>query len=108
MKRLILFITIFALVFASFAAVNTSAKAASGMTATVLASQLNVRSQPRISGGWLTAVNWGDRLVVLGRNDRANWFLVVTPDGTIGWVSAFWVRMSRNVSRSSLPITTNS
>ena len=103
MKRSILLITVCVMLLASLVSVNAPAKAAS-LTAMVLASQLNVREGPGINKGILEEVNWGERLVVLGRNPLANWLEVVTPDGTVGWVSAFWVRLSVNISRSSIPI----
>ncbi len=117
MKRSILWIVAFALVFVALSALNVPAlaqtqtptpvptfSATTPLGATVVASQLYVRAQARIGSNVLTAVNWGDKLVVLGRNSRANWLEVIAPDGTVGWVSAFWVRLSLNIPRSSLPI----
>jgi uncharacterized protein YgiM (DUF1202 family) len=107
MKRLIL--AVLAIVFvSSFFAVQTpthaAPKASTGLTALVLASQLNIRDEPSIGDNILGTTNWGETLTVLGRNPAANWYKIVAPDGTTGWVSAFWVRLSKNVARRSLPI----
>lgn len=81
-----------------------TATTSTGLTAQVLASQLYLRGRPSVTGGILTVVNWGATLTVLGRNFRATWVKVMAPDGTIGWVSVFWVRLSKNVRYDSLPI----
>jgi hypothetical protein len=111
MKRLNMFVLtvifILSFVVAAFPATPTHAadtENGTGLTAQVLASQLYIRGRPAITGGILARVNWGTRLTVLGRNPRATWIKVVAPDHTVGWVSVFWVRLSRNVRYDSLPI----
>ncbi len=113
MKRLNLLVltVIFVLSFAVAAfpansahAANNDTGSSTGLTAQVLASQLYIRGRPSVTAGVLSAVNWGTRLTVLGRNARATWIKVVAPDKTVGWVSVFWVRLSRNVRYDSLPI----
>ena len=105
MKRLVLFITVFVLLFASFAVVGNRAEAQGGLTARVLASQLNIRERGSITAGILAEANWGDTLTVLGRNLAGTWIKVIARDGTVGWVSVFWVRLSVNIPRLSIPVT---
>jgi hypothetical protein len=107
--KLLVLTMIFILTFtvAAFPVATAHAKNAdegTGLTAQVLASQLYIRGRPSVLGGVLTAVNWGTTLTVLGRNPRATWIKVVAPDGTVGWCSVFWVRLSKNVRYDSLPI----
>lgn len=108
MKRLVLVMIVAVLVAGTFATIQSPAKAAPAqqgiMTAQVLASQLYVRTRGSLNAGILSVVNWGDRLIVLGRSRLANWAKIIAPDGTVGWVSIFWIRLQYNVAYASLPI----
>ena len=104
MRRFLLILSVLVLMIVSFAAVAAPAKADSYLTAKVLASQLYIRQSGKANAGILSAVNWGDTLYVLGRNARGNFIKILAPDGTVGWVSVYWVRLSVNIPRTSIPI----
>ncbi len=52
---------------------------------------LNVRSGPGINNMIIHQVSEGDRLVVQG--SAPGWYYVRIPDGTLGWVSARYIRL---------------
>jgi uncharacterized protein YgiM (DUF1202 family) len=85
--------------------VQAAPAAQTGLTAQVLASQLFIRARPSSVAGVLSRTNWGDTLEVLGRDRTANWLKIrKVKDGTVGWVSSHWVKLSRNIARTDLPI----
>ncbi len=108
MKRLTLVMIAALLVFTSFAVVQAPAKAAPAqqgvMNAQVWASQLYIRTSPKITAGVLGVTNWGEYVSVLGRNARGNWAKIVARNGTVGWVSIYWIHLQYNVAYASLPV----
>lgn len=66
---------------------------ASANTVTVTAARLNVRSEPNISASILTKVNSGESYGILARSADNNW-IQINVNGTVGWVSALFVRVS--------------
>lgn len=52
---------------------------------------LNVRTGPGIEHSRITAVPRGTEVTLLARNDDASWVYASLPDGTRGWMSAFYL-----------------
>ncbi len=75
-----------------------------GVTATVTAFRLNVRTAP-VNGAVLTKIDRNETYPVLGRNNASTWWQI-NVNGTIGWVSGAWVDLAGNVN--SVPVTDGS
>ena len=75
---------------------------AGGPTAYVNTGRLNVRTGPGIRYDVVTMIDQGQTMTLLGRNQPATWVKVHLPNGTEGWVSAYYIRAS--VTISSLPV----
>lgn len=74
-------------------------------TGTVTSYKLNVRRGPGTNFAIITKLNTGDVVNLTGyRNGDATWVQVALPNGTVGWVSALYLRTSIPVS-SLTPIT---
>lgn len=68
-------------------------------TATVTSYRLNVRQGPGTNFGIITTLSTGNTVNLTGhRNGDATWVRVSLPNGTVGWVSALYVRTSIPVS----------
>ena len=63
---------------------------------------LNVRTGPGTSFGIITSVPSGIVVTLQGRNTATTWIKARLADGTVGWVSAYYLRSSTNFS--TLPI----
>lgn len=74
----------------------------SSAQAVVEADVLNVRDGPGTHYAKIDKVQKGDRLVVHGRNQAADWLKIATPGGKNGWVAAEYVKATRLVS--SFPV----
>jgi uncharacterized protein YgiM (DUF1202 family) len=61
--------------------------------AVVLARRLNVRSGPHKHDPLVTELSANDRLVVIGREEKAGRYQVLLPDARQGWVRAEHVRI---------------
>ncbi|HEX8917276.1 MAG TPA: SH3 domain-containing protein [Chloroflexota bacterium] len=72
---------------------------ASGPTAVVNTSSLNVRSGPSKTNSVLTTVQQGAPLVILAKSN--GWYKVQLPDGTVGWVMAPFVSRSGQVTSTA-------
>lgn len=73
-------------------------------TATVTSYRLNVRQGPGTNFGVITTLNTGDVVNLTGfRNGNATWVHVSLPNGTLGWVSALYVRTSIPIN-SLIPV----
>lgn len=83
------------------AAPASPATSPTGTSATILAYTLNVRSAPSLSGQILTKVNANQVYPVLSTNASRTWFQI-NVNGTVGWVSAVYVRLN---NEAALPIT---
>lgn len=74
-------------------------------TATVTSYKLNVRRGPSTNFAIITKLNTGDVVNLTGyRNGDATWVQVALPNGTVGWVSALYVRTSIPIS-TLIPVT---
>ena len=74
-------------------------------TATVTSYRLNVRQGPGVNFAIITKLSNGNVVGLTGyRNGDATWVQIALPNGTVGWVSALYVRTSVPVS-SLTPIT---
>lgn len=74
-------------------------------TATVTAHRLNVRNGPGVNFAAFARLSNGNVVNLTGfRNSDATWVQVSLPNGTIGWVSALYVRTSIPVGNLT-PIT---
>jgi endonuclease YncB( thermonuclease family) len=65
--------------------------------AVVTADRLNLRSGPGTQYDILGTIVQGSPLEVIGRNPDGSWLVVVTEDGTIGWVFAGLVQLNINL-----------
>lgn len=73
-------------------------------TAVVTAYRLNVRQSPSTNSAVLTRLSNGDTVNLTGyRNGDATWVHIALPNGSIGWVSALYVRTSIPIS-SLIPV----
>lgn len=71
-------------------------------TATVNTGSLNVRSGPGVQFGSLFTLPRGYGVMLLARNSRANWVLIMKADGTRGWVNVNYLYTTHRIS--DLPI----
>lgn len=71
-------------------------------TATVTASVLNVRSGPSPGYPVITTVTKGTVLTLLARDSASSWVKVQLPNGTVGWVTTFY--LTSNTPFSTLPV----
>ncbi len=71
-------------------------------TATVTASVLNVRSGPSPGYAVITTVTKGTVLTLLARDSAGSWVKVQLPNGTVGWVTTFY--LSSSTPFSTLPV----
>jgi uncharacterized repeat protein (TIGR01451 family) len=65
--------------------------------------RLRVRAAPRLTGARIGVLKQKTIVVLLGRNSRGTWFLIQLENGQAGWVSAFYIRVTRTAFRH-LPI----
>ncbi len=63
---------------------------------------LNMRSGPGVTNPVIKVVSSGTVVTLLGRNSTSTWAKVRLNDGTIGWVSAYYLISSTSIS--SLPL----
>lgn len=68
-----------------------------------MASTLNLRSAPGLSGQVIAELPGNTDLIVMERSANSTWFHVKTLDGAEGWVSANYVKLL--VDLSSIPVT---
>lgn len=73
-----------------------------GITGTVTSWGLNVRSGPGAGHPRLTAIPNGTVVTVLARTADSSWVKVVLANGTVGWVSVNFLRLSASIA--SLPV----
>lgn len=66
---------------------------------------VNVRSGPGVSYPVITAVASGTNVTLIGRNGNSTWLKMRLPNGTIGWMNAYYV--SNSASFPSLPVLGN-
>lgn len=71
-------------------------------TATVNTGSLNVRSGPGVQFGSLFTLPRGYGVMLLARNARANWVLIMKADGVRGWVNVNYLYTTHRIS--DLPI----
>jgi len=85
------------------AASSTPASSAvsTGTTATVLAWRLNVRDAPNTTGNILTRIDRNQTYPVVGAIPDQSWWQI-NVNGTIGWVSARWVRITTNATAAPI------
>jgi SH3-like domain-containing protein len=88
----------------SWASTTATTTAPQGQTATVTAFRLNVRSEPSATATILTKVNSGEVYSVVGRSTDNNW-VQINVNGTVGWVSAAFVRLTGTPAQGSTPTT---
>lgn len=90
-------------------AATQPAQAVTGVTGTVRAFLLNLRSSPgvqfvsRLGSNRIGLLRMGASLVVFGRDRTARWLKIKTGGGMIGWVSMRWVLL-RGSTLMALPI----
>lgn len=90
------------IVMALFFAVAAPVFAQTAPTATVNTGSLNVRSGPGVEFGSLFTLPRGYGVMLLARNARANWVLIMRADGIRGWVNVNYLYTTARVS--DLPI----
>jgi uncharacterized protein YgiM (DUF1202 family) len=73
-----------------------------GPAAYVTSQTLNVRSGPGTSFGILQTIGLNQLVGLVGRNNASDWVQVRLVNGTVGWVSAQFIRA--NVSLATLPV----
>jgi uncharacterized protein YraI len=78
-------------------------KAAGEVTAVVNVGKLNLRAGPGFAYLVIKVLDQGQRLSVLGRSANSVWIEVRLPDGSGGWVYAYFVRASARLA--DLPVT---
>jgi N-acetylmuramoyl-L-alanine amidase len=72
-------------------------------TGVVTAGQLNVRTLPDpVDGVAIARVFQGQQFAIVGRDDTANWYQIQLPDGSVGWVSSAYFRVT-NIA--AVPVT---
>jgi len=106
-RRLILFITLIALV-ASFVTVAVPAKAsnpaATTITGTIRSRVARLRASPGTRSAVITRLSRGQTVVVLGALKRFHWLKIqLQPSGQVGWVASFLVRLN-GVRLRNVPI----
>jgi uncharacterized protein YgiM (DUF1202 family) len=75
------------------------------LSATVTASRLNVRAEPNATASVLTQVTSGQSFTVLVTSPDNNW-VQINANGTTGWVSANFVRLSGQPASQATPAPT--
>ena len=63
---------------------------------------VNLRTGPGVSYPVITAVPSGTNVTLLGRNSSTTWLKMRLPNGTIGWMNAYYV--SNSAAFASLPV----
>jgi hypothetical protein len=71
----------------------SAAAAPTGITGRVTINGLRLRSAPNYVSPTITSLPLGTEVAVLGRN-AARTFVKVNCNGTVGWLSAYYVRLS--------------
>ncbi len=90
------------LILAGLLALPARHVAAQTPTATVTASVLNVRAGPSPGYPVITTVAKGTVLTLLARDSASSWVKVQLPNGTVGWVTTFY--LSSGTPFSTLPV----
>lgn len=90
------------LVLAGLLALPVRPAAAQTPTATVTASVLNVRTGPSPGYPVIATVTKGTVLTLLARDSASSWVKVQLPNGTVGWVTTFY--LSSGTPFSTLPV----
>lgn len=72
-------------------------------SAVVISGALNVRSGPGLSYARVDGLDYGNYVILMGRNLDATWIQVSTPNGKQGWVNAKYIATTINLS--TLPVT---
>jgi hypothetical protein len=81
---------------------NIAPSAPTGVTGRILVDGLRLRKEPNVRAEIITSIPFGTTVPVLGRN-AARTFLKVDFNGTVGWVSSGFVRLSTG-RLSALPV----
>ncbi|WP_420643347.1 PA14 domain-containing protein [Candidatus Leptofilum sp.] len=75
---------------------------ASGTGSILNAYYVNVRTGPGVSFPVITAVPSGTTVTLLGRNSSTTWLKLRLPNGTVGWMNAYYI--SNSATFPSLPV----
>jgi uncharacterized protein YraI len=90
MKRLLVFVLLFTMLFAVIA----PAFAQASPVASVGTGSLNVRSGPGLQYGSVATLPYGFGVQLVARNDAANWVYIALTNGVTGWVNVNYLYTS--------------